>query len=400
MNINETDRVEEEAEMVLEQLRPRMRTARVGHLRRMAAVVAVVPLIGFGAAAMAADGGTGVTIDAAPVSIPDDPADVGVAGSEEAIASLGNPADETASTTSSTTTTATTLQITDEKSVTLGVYGTAIVVPEGDSFALASIEPAAGWELVSAEIVDGVLVVVIADGEHMKAIKIRPGVRDQIDIRIVDVVIPPTTTKAPPATVSPVVDRWVVEVPGKGSFVVERSGDVLFLGNVTDADGFVHDVVKAEGWKVHVAFTDGAWLWHGKAYIDDAGRVQQHFWDEAKIPDPVYQWVEIPGVGAAKFKLWNNQVYVKETAPSIGFSSFVHTEVGTTVKVDFEGEGQLWFIDVGILEGQMVWDITNATPPPPTTTTAPPPTTTAPPATTAPPPTTTAPPATTTTAPA
>ncbi len=385
MNINETDRVEEEAEAVLEQLRPRMRTARVGHLRRMAAVVAVVPLIGFGAAAMAADGGTGVTIDAASVSIPDDPTDVGVAGSEEAIASLGNPANETAATISSTTTTM--LQTTDEKNITLGAFGTATVVPEGESFSLASIEPAAGWELISAEIVDGVLVVVIADGDHMKAIKIRPGVRDQIDVRIVDFVIPPTTTKAPPATASPVVDRWVVEVPGKGSFVVERSGDVLFLGNVTDADGFVHDVAKAEGWKVHVVFTDGAWLWHGKAYIDDAGRVQQHFWDEEKIPAPVYQWVEIPDVGAAKFKLWNNQVYVKETAPSIGFSSFVYSDVGSTVKVDFEGEGQLWFIDVGILEGQMVWEITNATPPP-TTTTAPPPTTTAPPATTT---TTTAP---------
>ena len=115
-----------------------------------------------------------------------------------------------------------------------------------------------------------------------------------------------------------------------------------------------------------MAFTAGEWTWYAKALINDNGEIEQHFWDEPKLPDPVYQWVEIPGVGAAKFKLYNNQIWVKEMAPAAGFGSWDYNQgaPGATAKVDFEGEGVLWFIDVWINEnGEMAWSTTNASPP-------------------------------------
>ena len=41
---------------ILEGLRPRMKAARVAHVRRMMACLAMVPILGVGAVAMAADG--------------------------------------------------------------------------------------------------------------------------------------------------------------------------------------------------------------------------------------------------------------------------------------------------------------------------------------------------------
>lgn len=371
----------DDVEITLELLRPRMRKARISHMRRVAAGLALVPLVGFGAAAMASEGG-GVVLDTAspalsrPTTTLAEPAAVALAEEADPPTTTSEPADKQ-------------VGVDKPRTVSLGDFGVATVNERDGSFTLSSIEPKAGWELLSDEIVDGVLVVVIADGEIIKAIRITPGVRDRIDVRVTDVVIPPPTTEPPPVTEPPAttaaVNRWVIPVEGKGSFVVERDGDVLFLGNVTDADGYTHDVAKAEGWKVHVVFTDGVWLWHAKAYIDDNGDVQQAFWDEAKPPAPVYQWVEIPGVGAAKFQLLDGQVHVIRTEAAVGYSSYVYNEVGVTVKVDFEGEGRLWLINAGILDGHLTWEIVDATPTPSTTTVPAVSTTTAATTTTAPP---------------
>jgi len=377
------DNPSDEVEITLDLLRPRMRKARISHMRRVAAGLALIPLVGFGAVAMAAEG-DGAVLDTASstLSRPTTLAEPATTTPEIEAGTpptVSEPADDP-------------VGIIKPRTVVLGGFGVATVTPHDDSYVLNSIEPKAGWELLSDEIVDGVLVVVIADGEVIKAIRITPGVRDTIDVRVTDLVIPPPATERPPATDPPTttaaVNRWVVTVDGKGSFVVERDGNVLFLGNVTDVDGYTHDVVTAEGWNVQVAFTDGAWLWHGKAWIDDNGQVQQAFWDEARPPAPVYQWVEIPGVGAARFQLLNGQVHVIRTEAAVGYSSYVYNEVGATVKVDFEGEGQLWLINVGILDGQLTLEIVDATPPP--TTTAPPAVSTTTVATTT---TTTAPPA-------
>ena len=154
-------------------------------------------------------------------------------------------------------------------------------------------------------------------------------------------------------------------MPGKGSFVVEREGDTLYLGNVTVNEGYDEIVVKSQGWKVHVIFTNGEWDWHAKAFITESGEVEQHFWDEPRPqpePEPVYQWVEIPAVGAVKFKLHDGLIWVKELHPAEGYGAYDYNggEPGETARVDFEGEGEIWFVDAWPTEsGEIAWEITN-----------------------------------------
>jgi hypothetical protein len=348
-----------DTDVILEQLQPRMRSARIAHVRRLIGGVALVPLLAVGAAAMSSAGSDAPEIETAHTTTEDTVPDVklpdiGDAGGDEVEG--GNDKVEEVAT---TTTTAAPDDVVH--AVDLGELGTAEVEEtiEGE-FKVLSYGLAEGWEVISAEFDGDYLIVVIAKGDLKKEITIKPGLRDEISV-IIEEVIPPTTTtaKPEPKPVPPViVDRFVVEVPGKGSFVVEREGSTLWAGNVTANEGYTYDVIKAEGWKVYVGFSDGSHVWYAKALINDNNEVEIHHWDEAIAPEPVYQWVEIGGVGAAQFKLADGQIYVKELAPSAGFGAWDYNQgaPGTTAKVDFEGEGQIWFIDVWINEaGDMAW---------------------------------------------
>ena len=243
-----------ETDLVLEQLRPRMRSARIGHVRRMIGALVLVPLLAVSAAAMAS-----------------------------------------------------------------------------------------------------------ANGDLKKEITIKPGIHGELSVIVEEVIAPTTTTVKPePTPVAPViVDHFVVEIPGKGSFVVEREGGTLWVGDVTVNEGHTYEVIKAEGWKVYVGFINSEHIWYGKALINENNEVEIHRWDEAISPEPVYEWVEIHGVGAAKFKLYDSQLYVKELAPSAGFEGWDYNQgsPGSAANVDFEGEGQIWFIDAWIDEaGDMDWN--------------------------------------------
>lgn len=356
-----------ETDAILEQLRPRMRSARVGHVRRLIGGVALVPLLAVGAAAMTSSDGGGAEIETAH-SAPEDTVpdvelpDIGDADGDEAESVAAEVTDATTTTKAPTTTAAP-----DEvvHAVDLGELGTAEVEEtiEGE-FKVLSYGLSEGWEVISAEFDGDHLVVVIANGDLEKEITIKPGLRDELSV-IVEEIIPPTTTTEkpppPPTTEKPavIVDRFVVEVPGKGSFVVEREGGTLWAGNVTVNEGYTYDVIKAEGWKVYVGFSNGEHIWYGKALINDNNEVEIHHWDEPIAPEPVYQWVEIGGVGAAKFKLYDGQIWVKELAPGAGFGAWDYNQgaPGVTAKVDFEGEGVIWFIDIWIDEnGDMAWN--------------------------------------------
>ena len=48
-------------------------------------------------------------------------------------------------------------------------------------------------------------------------------------------------------------------------------------------------MIKGEGWKVYVGFSNGEHIWYGKALINDSNDVEIHRWDEAIAPEPVYQ---------------------------------------------------------------------------------------------------------------
>ncbi len=373
-----------ENEQILEQLRPRMRAARIGHVRRLVAGLAVVPLLGFGAAAMAADGSDAPSTETASTYEADDGApdvdlpdigesDADTAGVKEAEPEVDTEGDVEREVLVVTSTSAAPA---DDglHEVDLGALGWAEIEELGDgSFTVLTTDFAEGWEVFSAEFVDGKLVIIITNGEQIKAITIKTGLRDELSVIIEEVIVPTTTQKPKPVEPPPVVtDRIVVEVPGKGSFVVEREGETLFLGNVQVNEGYTYDIVVAQGWKVYVAFTDGSWIWYGKALINDNGEIEQHFWDEQKLPDPIYQWVEIPGVAAARFKLYDGQIWVKafETAAGFGAYDYNQGQPGATAKVDFEGEGVLWYIDVWINEaGEMAWSTTDASPAPPASTT-------------------------------
>ncbi len=351
----------EETDQILESLRPRMRAARVSHVRRLFASVAVVPLLGFGAVAMAADGdGHAETVtayqpDAAPeVTLPD----IGSADGVQADRRDATPAiAETTTTTTSTTTSAPD----GPEIVELGLAGAAEVVHTDAGIEVLSYTMAKGWTVFAVEEVDGHINVIVTNGETMKLVTIQPGARGDLSVAIEPFeLVTTTTTVRPEPKPAPITDRIIVEVPGKGSFVVEREGHTLWAGNVTPVDGYTYDIIKAQGWKVYVGFSNGSHIWYGKAFLNDAGRIEQLFWDEpiVAVAEPVYQWVEIPGIGAARFKVWDGQIYVKELAPAAGYASWDYNQ-GTpalTARVDFEGNGQIWFIDTWIDDaGALAW---------------------------------------------
>ena len=155
------------------------------------------------------------------------------------------------------------------------------------------------------------------------------------------------------------MDRFVVEVPGHGSFVVEREGGVLWVGGVTPAEGHEYEVHQWEGWKVWVGFYAEGHVWFGKALVNDQGEVELHFWDEPTVePEPTYQWVEIGGVGAVKFEIFDGRIRVVKIETAEGFAAWDYNQGAwaTTAKVDFEGVGQTWFVDAWITEsGELGW---------------------------------------------
>ena len=370
---------------ILDALRPRMRHARIAHLRRLIAGLAVVPLLGIGAAAMAASGADEPDAQTASGSdadgggeVPDVALpDIGDAGGDEASAP-----EETVAPDGDEDTDETDADVSSDeqtKVLSLGPLGSAEVTgTEDGGLELVHTDLVEGWRIVSIEVEDGKIVIVVTNGDKLKMITIAPGVRNEIDVRVVDVVIPPppttttTTVKPPPG---PVVDRFVVQVPGKGSFVVEREGETLFLGAVSPNEGYDYDVHMGEGWKVSVSFTDGRWRWYAKALINDDDRVELLFWDEEVLPEPVFQWVEVPAVGAVKFKLYHDGlIYVKEwVSECCGFNDYNEDVPGETAKVEFKGDGILWIIEVWKNgDGGMSWSTTDlspepaAEPPPPT----------------------------------
>ena len=352
-----------------------MEAARVSHLRKVFACVAAVPLLGFGAVAMAsttADDTPGIETATAPIE--DDTPDVtlpeiGEAGGGESndVADDADESDENEVVVETTTTTTTVAPDPDApQSFELGALGSVDVKPSGDSFEVLAYGLTDGWEVLSTESGDGILVIVIGNGEVMKTITIEQGVRDEITVAIAEFVIPTTTTTVKPEPKpdpepepAPVVDRFVMEVPGKGSFVVERDGETLFVGNVTANEGYEYEVHSSQGWKVYVGFYADDHVYYGKAFINDAGVVETHVWDEPLGPQPVYQWVEIGGVGPAKFEIYDGQIRLIKTETVEGFESWDYNQgaAGPTIKVDFEGEGQIWFIDAWLNEnGELAWN--------------------------------------------
>ncbi len=254
------------ADAILEQLRPRMRAARISHVRRLAATLAVLPILGFGAVAMAADGSEAPTAETAGGVESDEKVDdkgpdvelpeIGDADGAEAAGNGGDGESDEGADKLAATTTTTTLPADDGiHEVDLGTLGWAEVEEtDGGGFTMLSTDFADGWEIHSAEVVDGNLVIIITNGQDIKKITIKPGVRDEISVIVDEVIIPTTTTAKPEPKPEPkppvIVDRIVVEVPGKGNFVVEREGETLWAGNVTAYEGYTYDIIKAEGWKV------------------------------------------------------------------------------------------------------------------------------------------------------
>jgi len=364
------DRPATETDRILEHLRPRMHAARVSHVRRMIALVATVPLLGVGAMAMAAPSGgpaqieTAVSVPEAPETL-DDPdvalPEIGAAGGESGAPAEVPTEDDPPSTTEPQTTQAptTTPEADGPRAVEVGALGMVELEELGDDagdgsgYELLSHTLVDGWEVLDSDQIDGALVIIVGRGEVMKAITIRSGIRDELLVSIDEFVVPTTTLAPEPAPApAPIVDRFVVEVGARGSFVVEREGETLYVGNVTVADGHEYEIVKGQGWKVYVGFFADGHVWYGKALINDQGEVEQHFWDEDLGPQPSYQWVEIPGVGAAKFEMLEGLVKVYKTETGEGFESWDHNQGAhvEVAKVDFEGNGQVWFIEAWVTE--------------------------------------------------
>lgn len=357
---------------ILDSLRPRMREARVAHVRRMVAGLAMVPIIGIGAVAVASDTSGDPAMETAGAG------DADPASPDPALPEIGEPGGTSAATTTVVPVDGARAATEPETKVLgLGPIGSA-EVGTGDEWELIATDLEPGWSLEIVDVADGALRLVVKRGDALKVIEIRKAADGDLDVTISDLVFPTTTTAPPPTVPSttstpppppttvappPVVDRFTVEVPGHGSFVVEREGETLRVGAVTAAPGHDHVVEKAEGPKVWVRFTDGDWNWHAKARITDGGEVEVLHWDEAVPADPVFQWVEIPGVGGVRFKLWSDGlVYVKEWESGCCELWDQHQGAGAEVaRVEFEGDGVLWVVEAWGNEAgtEILWEITD-----------------------------------------
>ncbi|RMH85142.1 MAG: hypothetical protein D6683_01400, partial [Actinomyces sp.] len=153
---------------------------------------------------------------------------------------------------------------------------------------------------------------------------------------------PPAPTPAP----EPVVDRVVISTDG-GSVVVEREGAVLFAGALEPAAGVRGDIVIGEGPEVKVLFTDGSTRWWARAWIDEAGVLRTDTARETVEPpaEPVLVWAEIPGVAAVHLKALDGLVWIVEVAPQPGYGPWITRDGDTSVRIEFEGNGELWVLE-------------------------------------------------------
>jgi len=354
-------------DQILEELRPRMHAARVAHVRRTIGGLAIVPLLGIGAMAMASESDAPMEIetathtDEAPTAPQIGLPDIGEADGESGTtAETTTTTEAPATTTEAPTTTSTTTVAPDApQRIEVGALGSVEITSTEHGHELVAQQLVDGWEIISHEQHDGTLVIIVGNGDVLKQITVESDVRDELLVHVDDFVLPTTTTTttttakpAPQPEPAPIVDRFIVEVPGHGSFVVEREGETLYVGNVTPGDGHEYEVIKAQGSKVYVGFFAENHVWYGKALITDHGEVELHFWDEEIGPQPWHQWVEIGGVGAAKFEVLEGQVRVYKTETAEGFGSWDHNQgaYAEVAKVDFEGEGQVWFIEAWVTE--------------------------------------------------
>lgn len=369
-----------EVDHILEGLRPRMRAARIRQVRFMGAIIALVPLMGLGAMALGQeDDGGSISVasggDERSDADPDEGVgtDIGEAGDDEVAApesdDEGHEADKSAEdhdTDDRETTDEAPESVKPEDlvhDIEVATFGVVKVKVEAEGVTLIEAVIHDPWEFVSAETSEeGDLVIRVTDGENIKIITIGEGLWDEFHVKLDDFVPPTTTTttvkpepKPEPDPAPPIVDRIVVEVPPAGSFVVEREGEVLWGGNVQPNEGFEYDIISNEGWKVHVAFVDEQFIYHGKAYIDDNGQLQTHLWTEEKPPPAVIQWAEISCVGAAQFKLQEGLILVKAVEKAEGVTaswpeSWVESAVVTFVRAE---TSETWTMEAWPLEGQI-----------------------------------------------
>lgn len=359
-----------ETEQILEHLRPRMEAARLSHVRKVLATLAVVPLLGLTGVAVAAGGDDGsAEIETATSPVDDEIVEPDVSLPEIGAAEDSDPADEAPEpvddeivepiTTTTTTTTTAAPDPDAPKRIELGGLGSVDVTPTDGGFEVLAYGFSAGWEVLSSENLDGVLTIVVGDGEHMKVIAIEAGVRDEVTVTVEEVVIPTTTTtvKPEPDPEPVVTESLVVEVPGKGSFSVNRDGDTLTIGSIDAVDGYEAVVEQSSGDRVYVGFYGSDHVWYGKALINDAGQVEQYLWDEALGPEPIYQWVEIAGIGQAKFEAIDGEIRVFTIENADGAYGADHSADTQVAKVIFETEGPAYFIHAWVDEnGAIVWD--------------------------------------------
>jgi hypothetical protein len=375
-----TDLGSHEVDQVLEGLRPRMRAARIRQVRFIGAIVAIIPILGLSAVAFAqTGGGASVSVasggDERSEGTDEDTADgvgtdIGDAGDEQ-------PADEPDSEQPEGT------EEPDEQKddepeavesepvepqnlihdVEVATFGVVKVRVGDEGVTLVEAIISEPWEFVGAETnEEGDLVVKVTDGESIKLITIGEGLWDELHVKFDDFVPPTTTTttikpepKPEPPPPPPVVDRIVLQVPPAGSFVVEREGEVLWAGNVQPNEGFEYDIIKAEGWKVQVAFFSETTIYHGKAWISEDGRLLTETWSEAKPPPAVTKWAEISCVGAAQFKLQEGLILVTAVEKAAGITaswpeSWVESAAVTFVRTE---TGESWTIEAWPIEGQI-----------------------------------------------
>lgn len=381
-----------ETDRILADLRPRLHAARVAHVRRVLAGVVVVPLLGVGGMAVSAQSNgpapveTAATIDDTtsmaeqPAIVRPEPGSVApeaAAATDDddafAVVTTAAPATSAAPTTSAVPTT--TVPEDGTVLVEIGALGSLTVSTLLDDqgaiigHELTETGLVDGWTVLNVDRIEDALVIVVGAEGEMKAVTIRAGLRDELLVSVDDFVVPTTTaapavpepTPEPAPEPVPVIDRFVVEVGDRGSFVVERDGDTLFVGAVEAAEGHGYEIVKNQGWKVYVGFFTDDHVWYGKALINDGGDVEEHFWDQSLGPQPTYEWVDVPGFGSAKFEVLEGMVKVYKTETNDGVDAWdpnqgAHVEIA---RAEFEGNGQRWTVEAWVTEsGELASTVT------------------------------------------
>ncbi len=230
-------------------------------------------------------------------------------------------------------------KVTDWQRVELGSFGAVEIGHYGETLMLGEKDLADGWTVKVFRNTTEELILAVSGGGENFAVYVHP-TESGYAVEIEALVAPtptPEPTKEPTPTMKPAPEietRKVISVFDIGKVVVERDGDLLWLGIKSAADGFTATVLKEHGTKVEAIFVSDAWEKHVKAWIDGPSIKYDTWYVEVAPAFQTRKEISVYGHGTVVVERIGEsaKLVLAVTWADNGFSPTVITETGPVVE--------------------------------------------------------------------